>query len=113
VVLKDELGPHLGMDIFTVFGLNLRRLRIPRRLTQEAAGDLMQLERAHFSRAERGRQNVTLKTIDKVSRILGCQWSDLFDEKAALDFAASLTTKAPRVAKAKTVSRKRKRARRT
>jgi transcriptional regulator with XRE-family HTH domain len=101
------------MDIFMVFGLNLRRLRIPQRLTQEAAGDLMQLERAHFSRTERGMQNVTLKTIDKVSRILGCEWSDLFDKKAALDFAAAQTTKAPRVAKPKIASRKRKRARRT
>ena len=98
MVLKDELGPHLGMDIFMVFGLNLRRLRVPQRLTQEAAGDLMQLERAHFSRAERGVQNVTLKTIDKVSRILGCEWSDLFDKKAASAYAATLTTKAPRVA---------------
>jgi transcriptional regulator with XRE-family HTH domain len=101
------------MDIFTVFGLNLRRLRMPRRLTQEAAGDLMQLERAHFSRAERGMQNVTLKTVDKVSRILGCEWSELFDKKAALDFAATLTTKAPRVAKLKIASRKRKRVRQT
>ena len=95
-----------------VFGLNLRRLRMPQKLTQEAAGDLMQLERAHFSRAERGVQNVTLKTVDKVSRILGCEWGDLFDKKAASDFAATLTTKAPRVAKPKTASRKRKGARR-
>jgi len=101
------------MDIFMVFGLNLRRLRMPQRLTQEAAGDLMQLERAHFSRAERGVQNVTLKTIDKVSRILGCEWSDLFDKKAALEFAATLTTRAPRVAKPKTALRTRKRARHT
>jgi len=101
------------MDIFTVFGLNLRRLRMPQKLTQEAAGDLMQLERAHFSRAERGVQNVTLKTVDKVSRILGCEWSDLFDKKAAQDFAATLTTRAPRVAKRKAVPRKRKRAKST
>jgi len=96
-----------------VFGLNLRRLRVPQRLTQEAAGDLMQLERAHFSRAERGVQNVTLKTVDKVSRILGCEWSDLFDKKAAREFAATLKTRAPRVAKPKIASRKRIRARHT
>jgi transcriptional regulator with XRE-family HTH domain len=88
------------MDIRQVFGLNIRRLRLPKQLTQEEAGDLMQLERAHFGRLETGVQNATLMTLDRVARVLDCEWAELLDKRAAMDFAASLRTTAPRARKA-------------
>ena len=96
------------MDIRTVFGLNMRRLRLPKKLTQEEAGDLMNLERAHFGRIEQGVQNVTLDTVDRVSRILNCEWGELFDKRAAAEFAGTMRTKAPRTVNRKATKRKRR-----
>jgi transcriptional regulator with XRE-family HTH domain len=84
------------MDIKQVFGLNMRRLRLPRGLSQEETADLTELGRAQISSIERGRQNVTLHTIDRISRVLKCDWRELFDREAARRFAAAATTKAPR-----------------
>jgi transcriptional regulator with XRE-family HTH domain len=87
----------LLMDIQKVFGLNMRRLRLPTGLSQEAAADLMKLGRAHVSSIERGQGNVTLATVDAVAKALHCQWSDLLDQQAARAFAVTSTTQAPRV----------------
>ena len=87
----------LSMDIRIVFGLNMRRLRLPKGLSQEAAADLMELGRAHVSSIERGQGNVTLTTVDAVARVLQCEWSELFDVEAASAFAATSTTSAPRI----------------
>jgi transcriptional regulator with XRE-family HTH domain len=87
----------LPMDIQKVFGLNMRRLRLPTGLSQEAAADLMKLGRAHVSSIERGHGNVTLATVDAVAKVLKCEWDDLLDKQAARAFAASSKTKAPRV----------------
>lgn len=89
--------PILSMDIQKVFGLNMRRLRLPTGLSQEAAADLMKLGRAHVSSIERGQGNVTLTTVDAVAKTLRCQWSDLFDLQAARAFASTSTTQAPRI----------------
>lgn len=93
------------MDIRKVFGLNIRRLRLPKQLTQEEAGDLMQLERAHFGRLETGVQNATLVTLDRVARVLDCEWTDLLDKRAAMDFAATLRTTAPRARKGRKIKK--------
>ncbi|OJW28019.1 MAG: hypothetical protein BGO51_12940 [Rhodospirillales bacterium 69-11] len=85
------------MDIRKVFGLNMRRLRLPTGLSQEAAADLMKLGRAHVSSIERGQGNVTLVTVAAVAKVLRCEWADLFDVTSAREFAASATTKAPRI----------------
>ena len=87
----------LRMDIRKVFGLNMRRLRLPTGLSQEAAADLMKLGRAHVSSIERGQGNVTLVTVAAVAKVLRCEWADLFDVASAREFTASATTKAPRI----------------
>jgi len=87
----------LPMDIQRVFGLNMRRLRLAARLSQEAAADLTKLGRAHVSSIERGQGNVTLTTVDAVAKVLRCEWAELFDVQAARSFAASSTTNAPRI----------------
>ena len=87
----------LAMDIYTVVGLNMRHLRLPTGLSQEAAADVMKLGRSHVSSIERGRANVTLTTLDAMARTLGCEWGDLFDMPAARAFAATASNGAPRV----------------
>ncbi len=87
----------LAMDIYTVFGLNMRRLRLPTGLSQEAAADVMNLGRSHVGNIERGRANITLGTFDAVAKTLRCEWGELLDVRAARAFAASAGSKAPRI----------------
>jgi transcriptional regulator with XRE-family HTH domain len=87
----------LAMDIYTVVGLNIRRLRLPTGLSQEAAADVMKLGRSHVSSIERGRSNITLATLNTVAKTLGCEWEDLLDVQAARAFAASAPSGAPRI----------------
>lgn len=87
----------LAMDIHTVVGLNIRRLRLPTGLSQEAAADVMKLGRSHVSSIERGRANITLTTLDTVAKTLGCTWDDLLDIPAARAFAATAPNGAPRI----------------
>ena len=83
------------MDLRKVFGRNLRRFRLEKRLSQEAVAERMGVDRAHVSSMERGRQNVTLLTIEQAGRAVGRRPAELLDEDAAL-VAADLNSKAPR-----------------
>ncbi len=96
------------MDIRAVFGLNMRRLRLPKRLSQEAAGDLMKIDRAHISRIERGLANITILNIAQAARVLECEWAELFDKRAAVEFAASLKGGSPRTIGNRKPARKRR-----
>ncbi len=86
-----------GMDIRKVFGLNVRRLRLPTGLSQEAMADETGLGRAHMSSIERGKSNVTLDTLAALSAAFKCGWVDLLDIDAARKFQSSQKSKAPRI----------------
>lgn len=85
------------MDIRKVFGLNVRRLRLPTGLSQEAVADETGLGRAHMSSIERGKSNVTLDTLDTLSSAFKCAWGDLLDIEAARKFQSGQKSKAPRI----------------
>jgi len=72
------------MDIRVVFARNLKRYREDRGLTQAALAAAMDVDRAHVSAMERGQQNVTLLTLDKVADHLGVEPAQLI-ERAAQD----------------------------
>ena len=85
------------MDIRSVFGLNMRRLRLAAGLNQEDAADSIGIGRAHASAMERGRQNATLLILEKVAEAFGCRPAELLDEGAARAFAQShAASKIPR-----------------
>ncbi len=54
-----------------VFGLNVRRLRTERRLTQEALADAIGLAVTYVGQLERGRRNPTLKVVERFAEVLG------------------------------------------
>ncbi len=83
------------MDIRKVFGINMRRLRLAARLSQEAIAERMGVDRAHVSGMERGQQNVTLLTLWQAAQALGCRSAALIDEDTI--FSSELPSKkAPR-----------------
>jgi transcriptional regulator with XRE-family HTH domain len=68
------------MDIWKVFGLNMRRHRTAAGTSQEALAVQMGVDRAHVSSMERGKQNVTLTTLLNAADALGIKPAALLDE---------------------------------
>ena len=68
------------MDIWSLFGRNLRRHRLAAGLRQEAVAERMGVDRAHVSSMERGLQNVTLSTLWQAAQALNVRATDLVDE---------------------------------
>jgi transcriptional regulator with XRE-family HTH domain len=57
------------MGLAKTFGLNVRRLRLERGLTQEALADEVELAVTYVGQLERGRRNPTLAVVERVARV--------------------------------------------
>ncbi|MDM9647110.1 helix-turn-helix transcriptional regulator [Rhizobium sp. S163] len=66
------------MDARETLGWNLRKRRVERRLSQEALALEAQVDRAYLGRVERGRENVTISTIEQIALALNVTIADLF-----------------------------------
>lgn len=73
------------MDIRAVFASNLKHYRLARGLTQAALAAAMDVDRAHVSAMERGQQNVTLQTLQRVAAHLDVAPAQLIEERAEGD----------------------------
>lgn len=73
------------MDIRVVFARNLKHYRQARGLTQAALAAAMDVDRAHVSAMERGQQNVTLQTLQRVAAHLDVAPAQLIEERAEGD----------------------------
>jgi len=58
------------MRLARTFGINVRRLRKARGLSQEALADAVRLAPTYVGQIERGQRNPTLEVVEKFSRIL-------------------------------------------
>jgi len=65
------------MDVRLQVGLNFKRLRLARGLTQEQASELTGVSQQYLSSLERGRRNPTVLTLHELSRPLGGDPIDL------------------------------------
>lgn len=65
------------MDIRLQVGLNFRRLRLARGLTQEQASDLTGVSQQYISGLEQGRRNPTVLTLHELAGPLDARPSDL------------------------------------
>lgn len=66
-----------SMDLRSIFGLNLQRLRRERGFSQEQLAHLAGCPRAYLSGAEAGRRNATLETVEALARALEVDPADL------------------------------------
>ncbi|MBC7285671.1 helix-turn-helix transcriptional regulator [Hoeflea sp.] len=73
------------MDIRVVFASNLKHYRQARGLTQAALAAAMDVDRAHVSAMERGQQNVTLQTLQRVAAHLDVAPAQLIEERSKGD----------------------------
>ncbi|WP_082930630.1 helix-turn-helix domain-containing protein [Rhizobium bangladeshense] len=68
------------MDVRRTIGWNVRRLRVDRGLSQERLALEAEIDRSYVGRIERGRENVTVATLEAFARVLSVNVSELFAE---------------------------------
>ena len=66
------------MDVRRTIGWNLRRLRVDRGLSQERLALEAEIDRSYVGRVERGRENVTVATLEAFAKVLSVSVSELF-----------------------------------
>jgi transcriptional regulator with XRE-family HTH domain len=60
-------------------GLNIRRIREERGVTQEKLANLAGLHRAYVGQIERGEKNIGLKNLDRIAKALNVNMKVLLD----------------------------------
>jgi len=60
------------------FGLNLKKLRLEKKLSQEELANLSGLHRTYIGCVERGEKNITIKNLYKISKALNINIKGLF-----------------------------------
>ncbi|GAA2830744.1 Xre family transcriptional regulator [Aminobacter aminovorans] len=73
------------MNLRYRLGINVRRLRKERELSQERLSILSGLSRAYVSSVETGRRNATLDTLEILARTLGVEGFDLIAPSNSCD----------------------------
>ncbi|WP_115418999.1 helix-turn-helix transcriptional regulator [Ensifer sp. M14] len=68
------------MDARTIIGWNLRKLRVERELSQERLALEAKIDRAYVGRVERGKENVTVATLEALAGVLSVPVAALFAE---------------------------------
>lgn len=68
--------PEIKREI-TRFGMNLRRERVARAITQEKLAELVDLNIRTLQKIEAGETNILLTTVLRIQRALGCDWDEL------------------------------------
>lgn len=72
---------HSRMDVTQVFAKNIRRIRLAKRISQEALADLADLHRTYVGAVERGERNITLINANRIAEALGIRLSDCLKER--------------------------------
>ncbi len=57
-------------EILKKFGFNVKLERMKQGLTQAEVAEMLDVHEKYVSRIERGKQNVTIKTLNKLSTVL-------------------------------------------
>ena len=61
-------------------GGNVRRLRVARKLTQEALAELVGVNPRTVQKIEAGKLNVLATTLDRLKVALKCDWDELMND---------------------------------
>jgi transcriptional regulator with XRE-family HTH domain len=70
----------MAKDVRVQFGEALRKAREKAGISQEELCERAGVHRTFVSLIERGKRNVTLQTIEKLAKSLGCRMADLMPD---------------------------------
>ena len=68
-------------EIYRRIGLNVHIERKLKGLTQEKLAELIDVHEKYIGRIETGKQNVTIKTLNKIANVLGIKITRLLEDK--------------------------------
>lgn len=71
--------------LLRLFAHNMRLVRLERELSQEALGDLCDLDRTYISSLERQKRNVSIRNIQRIADALGLDARMLLDPDLSSD----------------------------
>ncbi|CAD2226229.1 Regulatory protein MunI [Pseudoalteromonas sp. 3J6] len=72
-------------EVLAIFGTNVQKERQNKELSQETLAELAELDRTYISSMERGKRNVSLVNIVKISNALSISPSKLFEGIGEID----------------------------
>lgn len=67
------------IQLYRLVGKKIREVRESKNLSQQALADMCNFEKSNMSRIEAGKNNLTLKTLEKIANGLGVKIKDLLD----------------------------------
>lgn len=67
------------IQLYRLVGKKIREVRETKKLSQQALADMCNFEKSNMSRIEAGKNNLTLKTLEKIANGLGVKIKDLLD----------------------------------
>ncbi|MFN3721275.1 MAG: helix-turn-helix domain-containing protein [Rhizobium rhizophilum] len=73
------------MDVRKLIGLNIRKLRVERGLSQERLALAAEIDRSYVGRIERGQENVTISVLVNLATALSVNVKVLFDDTVAAE----------------------------
>lgn len=68
-------------ELFDRIALNVKVERTKKRLTQAALAELIDVHEKYIGKIENGRQNVTIKTLNKLANALNVNINKFFDRQ--------------------------------
>ena len=69
------------MDIKVVIGERIAQLRKAKKLSQQKFSYEAEIERSYLTHVEKGRKNISVETLLKITKALGISLKDFFDSK--------------------------------
>lgn len=72
-------------QILLLFGENLRRIRLEKKLSQEALAYLCELDRTYISSIERGKRNLSLINIVRIASALDVSAQRLLESQIRIE----------------------------
>lgn len=69
-------------ELFNNIGLNIRVERTIKRLTQAQLAELIDVHEKYIGKIESGKQNITIKTLNKITNALDINVKNLFEDRA-------------------------------
>ncbi|QHX36322.1 helix-turn-helix domain-containing protein [Spiroplasma sp. BIUS-1] len=70
----------MNKDIIKTFSKNMKRIRVNAQLTQEELSFKSELHRNYISDSERGKRNISLKSVEKIAKALNVEPIEFFRE---------------------------------
>ena len=68
----------MNKDLLKSFGKQVKKLRLDKKLSQEAFAEIVGVHRTYIGMIERGEKNITLENIAKLANAFNISISELF-----------------------------------